>query len=95
MEGDGHSVMKVLFQHLPGGTEQNNVNPSGWPMFYHLPVQDKTLLLIRPSSWGFCFKKHRIPEIRGHGCGVEPRFTTLLSARKLTSFDRGIYPKYA
>jgi len=31
VEGDGYNIMKVLFQHLPGGAEQNNVNPHVGP----------------------------------------------------------------
>ena len=31
VEGDGYIIMKVLFPHLPGGTEQKNVNPQVGP----------------------------------------------------------------
>jgi hypothetical protein len=31
VEEDGYSIMKVLFQHLPGSTAKNNVNPQVGP----------------------------------------------------------------
>jgi hypothetical protein len=40
LEGSGCGLIKALYQHLPGGTEENKKNPQSGQMAFFTSVED-------------------------------------------------------